>query len=185
MGFVGRNKAIKIKGVKKGNFRYALQIDSGINKKSIIVIMKNPSTTFNNVNQQHITKYCDRKNCHIDRTTGNVYRFLKNSYKKIIVLNLFSAYSTQASALNRIYNLKYNFATEDSEIQKALRTFPNAPIICAWGQPSGIDKTLYNQRISDVLNVLSGKKLLEYKNGRLITFIFNSNSYPLHGLKWK
>lgn len=185
MGFVGRNKAIKIKGIKKGNFRYALQIDSGMIKKTIIVIMKNPSTTFNNVNQQQITKYCDRKNCHIDRTTGNVYRFLKNSYKRIIVLNLFSAYSTQASALNKIYNLNYNFATENSEIQKILRAFPNAPIVCAWGQPSGINKALYNQRISDVLNVLSGKKLLEYKKGLLIPFIFNSIPYPLHGLKWK
>lgn len=188
MGFVGRNNAHEVIYDKTPNERFLLVInEKAVPRESIIVMMKNPSTTCINMNDGYnsITTHKDRKNCRIDRTTGNVYRILKKlSYDQVVVLNLYALYSSHPSAIKTHYSGNYNFSIENNYILSVLNQFPNSDILCAWGKSNGILKSDYNLRIQSVRSLFITRNLMEYDktSGQIINLV---SKYPLHGLMWQ
>ena len=191
MGFIGNNAADSITFYKNNQFRYYLEINVSSNPSNpVIVIMKNPSSTCNNLqaNISTITSYADKKKCHIDRTTGRVYRFLKNQYDKIIILNLYALYTPNSAVVSAYYSAQISnlHNQNDSTISKVLASNSTVPVIFAWGANSAIPKDLYDSRIKTVVNMIKSKTLLQYDiNQKLLIPYRPSQKYPPHGLMWK
>lgn len=196
MGFIGKNAAKSIVFCKNNGFRYYLEINVSSNPvKPVIVIMKNPSSTCNNLqaNNNTITSYIDKKKCHIDRTTGRVYRFLKNQYDKIIILNLFALYTPYPSVVGSYYfgpasnsHHQKDLIINNTKINNTLKSNPTAPIICAWGANSAIPQKPYNSCIMTIEGMIKNRTLLQYDiNQRSLIAYHPSKNYPPHGLMWK
>lgn len=191
MSFINSNTAYSIVYNKSVFYRYRLEINTvQFPSNPVIVIMKNPSTTCDNLpNGTHtIHSYSDRKKCHTDRTTGRVYRYLKNQYDKIIILNLFPCYATNTINVNNHYvnNTSNAFIANDLEIASVLNSYPQADIVCAWGGKSQIDTNLYNHRIQNVSAMLVNRTLYQYDTAKKSLISYNiGQTSPLHGLQWK
>lgn len=198
MGFIGRNSVYSIEYYKStSDHREFLRIVVNSQPTSkVLVIMKNPSKTCDNLPHGHniITTYSDKNKCHIDRTTGKILRKLKNRYDEITIINLYSLYDPDPKNVNAYYYASGNNPTQlmylNNQCVSSFLSFYSGDVICAWGNYYGIKKTNYDNQINYVVNLLSGSvnyNLLEY-NLTTQTFVsvnFNSNLYPLHGLKWK
>ena len=185
MGFIGRNSAYSIQYNKTASERFWLEINATSNpSKPIIVIMKNPSATC--INMAHgtctISGYSQLKRCRIDRTTGKVYRRLKKNFDKIIILNLFSIYSTATATIN---SAPGNITTNDTEITNILNKYFDSPVICAWGDNSQISPITYRLRVQAIRHIINHRFLLQYdkKTQLFIPYVFGM-SYPKHGLTW-
>ena len=106
MGFVGKNKVYSIEYNKSRIDRQMLKIKvNSTPQNCVLVIMKNPSTTCNNMSNgnQTITSYQQKSKCHIDRTTGKILRKLINKYEEIVILNLYSKYDSNPVCINNFY----------------------------------------------------------------------------------
>lgn len=195
MGFVGRNNLHQAMCKKKKEcktiFRYKLDMIVNMNgQRTIIVIMKNPSTTMDNV-KSSILNYSDKRKSHIDRTTGNVLRkLISMNYDRIVVLNLFPIYATNPMEINKYYasnNIKLD--KYNKFLRRQILKYNNVPIVCAWGNASSINLTMYRNQIQKVYQMLNllNSNIFCYDNmtGKLIPYNFNNNLYPLHGLCWK
>lgn len=194
MGFVGRNTVYSVEYSKTTRNRYFLRITiNQIVKKRVLVIMKNPSTTCDNMpngNNIKTSSYNDLSKCHIDRTTGKVLRKLKSLYDEIVVLNLYSLYETKPSRLNNYYYHPFNknpafFQKNNGSISNYLSTYCG-DVICAWGFPNGIYSKQYRKQVSYVNSLFqSNHNLLEY-DIKICSFIKRTNNlFPAHGLTWK
>ncbi len=205
MGFTGRNSALRIEYSKviihnTLSFRFALTIKTTSKiKKEIIVIMKNPSSTCLNLEDGinvSTTSSSKLRKSRIDRTTGYVYRFLKNHYKRIIILNLYPIYSSNPIDVNAYYHLNNNIVSisiNDTFISQTLKKYPYADIACAWGGPNGINNNDYDARIGKIFSIIGKRNTLQYDitSKQLVQYSYqqqNQNKkcvYPLHGLKWR
>ena len=192
MSFINSNIANSIFYNKSSFYRYRLEINTvQFPSNPVIVIMKNPSTTCDNLpdGTHTIQSYSDRKKCHTDRTTGRVYRLLKTKYDKIIILNLFPFYSTNTIHVNNhyVHNSSNAFITNDLEIASVLKSYPQADIVCAWGGKSQIAKTIYDFRTKNISAMLANRNLYQYDTSAksLISYNIGQTNPPLHGLQWK
>lgn len=191
MGFVGKNTVYSVEYSKAANNRYFLRITiNKIVKKRVMVIMKNPSTTCDNMangNNVKISSYRDFYKCHIDRTTGKVLRKLKSLYDEIVVLNLYSLYETKPSRLNNYYYHPFNknpasFQRNNGSISSYLSAY-YGDVICAWGRSNGINSQAYIKQVLYVNSLFqSNHTLLEY-DIKTCSFIKRTNNlFPVHGL---
>lgn len=193
MGFVGKNKVDRVEYYKSQTDRQFLKINVKFPpiKDKVLVVMKNPSTTCNNLNNGSgiITSYSDKAKCHIDRTTGKVLRKLKNSYDEIIVLNLYSLYNSSPKNINVYYYGSGAIPTIFRDNNKFVRKYLNlysGDVICAWGRPNGIENAYYDKQINYVTSLFNTNhhNLLEYDSARKKFINWTRNNYPPHGLTW-
>lgn len=204
MAFIGPNFINMAYNSKKKfrnpKFRYKLKISLNNNSTNkIIVIMKNPSTTCDNVGGV-ISNYKTKKNCHVDRSTGNILRKIKNTtnYDEIIIYNLYPIYGTTPQVVKDFYytpnqrNGQHLLSRYNKFLRKQLSKLQGTDIICAWGRPNGIKKSDYNTQIHSVLSYIdkTTNKFLQYdlkknKFTPLILTQYREDLQPLHGSKWK
>lgn len=195
MGFVGKNMVHSIEYEKSKKDRQLLKIEVSVPpRNSVLVIMKNPSTTCDNKKlprgHYKITKKTEKVTCHIDRTTGRVLRKLKNyGYDEITIINLYSLYVSNPSNVNTYYysgKTPRIFNENNLRIDNILKSF-RGEVICAWGSPNGIRKPEYDKQIDYIYTLFTnGHNLLEYDPiCKSKPFISKQKTYPPHGLTWK
>jgi hypothetical protein len=139
--------------------------------ESLAVILKNPSSADEKASDATIRKV----------ETFVFQRFPNVKY--LTILNLFAIRATFAKEVQQ--NLKLhdaNFITGPENqkwFKKILRNSNH--VICAWGGPSGIDKTVYSNRINEVKGIFTNgnfeAKLWRVEGAQKTT-------EPLHGLMW-
>lgn len=202
MGFSNKNKVNSIIYIKHNNHRYFLKLIVNLkpSPKTVVVIMKNPSKTCDNMNNtgfgpKIISDHATKAKCHIDRTTGIVLRKLKAkpyNYDKIIVLNLYSLYDSKPANVEIYYygnkrRTRSLLFWDNLSVSMFLKIY-SGDVICAWGKPNGINKNGYDNQINYVNTLLNKRQhnLLEYdlKKQRIVARN-TANAYPLHGLGWK
>lgn len=192
MGFTKNNAVYSVEYNKSIYDRQFLRIKKyPTTNNPVVVIMKNPSKTCNNMpsGNQIITKKASLKKCHIDRTTGIVLRKLFYlGYDEIIILNLYSYYSTNPLNINSVYyspNTLPNIFYQNNNLITYFLNNYRGNIICAWGSNSGIQLNGYNSQINTIMTAFnSNHNLLEF-DATTKAFLQLSSVYPLHGLKWK
>ncbi len=194
MGFVGKNAVVCVKYCKENRHRYFLSIVINQNPRNkVLVIMKNPSTTCNNMPDglNEIINYAERAKCHIDRTTGKVLRKIKNmgAYDEIIILNLYSLYDKYPCKVNTYYynsaQMRYQMTKNKQCLRRIISNY-KGDIICAWGEANGINKAQYDAQTQYVISLANNAHVLkEYDSAKQKFVQFLNNGYPLHGLKWK
>lgn len=197
MGFVGKNDVESVAYFKSVGHRFYLRMtllkkdyqqkNSEIDiKECVLVIMKNPSTTCDNLDEG-IQIFNDKKNkrkSHTDKTTTNVLKKIKQGvtitsvqggsqsniviFKKIIVLNLYSFYYSKSSGVDAYYygtpNLPPLFAVNNSILEHILSKY-KGDVICAWGDNSKIRKVEYDNQVKSIQQILSNNtnlNLLKY-----------------------
>ena len=197
-------------GCKCYNSRYVLSLTNASSvletEDTAIVILKNPASTC----KSYIfwgTPMCDV--CDVDKTTQHLINilFVKNNYKKIITLNLFSYYDNIPATINSVYRgvdkgvMNQAYVENLKEMVKIISTNPTADIYCAWGNRSGIKQGIYHKAILDVYKILkncsnniymyssTGKNKINLASltSKKITIKelrLNRYLYPLHGLMW-
>ena len=197
-------------GCKCYNSRYVLSLINASSaseiKDTAIVILKNPASTCKSsiFLGTPMSDVCD-----VDRTTQHLISilFTRDSYKKIITLNLFSYYDNIPATINSVYRginkgvVNQAYVENLKEIAKIISTNPTADIYCAWGNRSGIKQGIYHKAILDVYKILKScsNRIYMYSSvGRikinLASLIYKKLTikqlrlcgylYPLHGLKW-
>lgn len=193
MAFVGKNNVHNVQYTKIGNHRFFLKITvNRTPKRRVVLILKNPSTTCNNMpdgTMNKISSFSCKKLCHIDRTTGKLLRKLKTAYDEIIVLNLYSLYSPNPVAVCNFY-----YKTTASSILYLLlnnlyilSTLNNysGDIICAWGRPNGIPLSEYRSQINFVKGIIQNKKYRKFEyNRRTNSFVRFHSNYPPYPFSW-
>lgn len=195
MGFVGKNYAYQVEYDSISGHRFLLHIKAKkVTSRSITVIMKNPASTCDNMplGKNIFSKYKDRKLCHTDRTTTNVYRKLvKLHYDDIYIINLYSMYGKNSkNVCNYYYGQKQNLQMINTNNNKILTYNLPKNIVCAFGSPCGFssNKKMYDNQINAILNIFQKCNLFEYDNktNNLVHYhISHPIVYPLHGLAWK
>jgi len=149
---------------KNNKYRYLLEIEFKDSKgnDSAVVILKNPSAA---------------TSTEADATIRRIEEyFIKNmpKVKSVKILNLFALRATDAIELNN-ESIDVVGIDNDSHILNACR---NANlIICAWGGNSGINRSIYQSRINQVLLLIKNKPLFRI-SGKKKTI------QPLHGMLW-
>ena len=192
MGFIGRNSVYSVEYTKSRMDRPFLKILVNSNtQNTVLVIMKNPSTTCNNCpnGTQIITTYSSKANCHIDKTTGRVLRKLTPIYDEIIVLNLYSLYASNPTSVNSYYYgngaIPAIMGNNNNFIQNYLQSY-KGDIICAWGKSNGISQPQYDNQITLINSFFNSQHVLKEYDPTTRGFINRTtNKYPPHGLTWK
>lgn len=188
MGFVGRNEVFSIEYCKTNKHRFFLRLVVNQNPQNrVVVVMKNPSATCINCPNGHnlIVRFSDKAKCKIDRTTGKVLRKLQQSYDEIIILNLYSLYDKNPQGINSYYGKikRTGYHLNNACLRMVLDSY-SGEIICAWGQPNGINIKQYNSQINFINSLFNrNHKLLEYGPGHR-NFTIKQSNYPPHGLTW-
>lgn len=156
--------------------RYTLQmeyhpdlIDADRNE-TMTVILKNPSSA----NEKRA-----------DSTIRKVETFVYKRFPKTKYLNIFNIFAFRATDAIELHQLMKEKGMRegvgqdnDNFLLKLLKNTDN--MIVAWGGPSGIDKTLYSDRITEVKNILG-----ENYSGPIFQVCAKKpTSQPLHGLMW-
>lgn len=144
-----------------GPYRYTLHIDLGGSGSRLAVIMKNPSTASE-----------ERS----DATIGKVEAWAaRHRFGSLVVVNLFAQRATTPGALN---TESYSAIMGPENDRFILAAATGADIaVAGWGNPNGIARDRYDQRIRDVLALLGALPL--YLVGPL-----TQHGYPRHGLLW-
>ncbi len=152
------------------DMKFIVDLYSEKRSKSIVVILKNPSSA-------------DEKKA--DSTIRKVETYINMNFpdvKYLRILNIFSIRGTDPGDVNKIILDKgYDYTVGKDNNKHFIETIDNSDyIICAWGGNSGINIEYYNRRISEVIEILkSAKKKFIYKvSGKQET------KQPLHGLMW-
>jgi len=167
-----------VKGVFSGDrvYRYCLSVkyidtllDSGRGKE-LVVIMKNPSAA---------------DHAMADATIRKVETFVYNRFTDVRwlhILNIFAYRATDPQDLNAAYSEKgalYVIGKEnDYVITETIRAADY--ILLGWGNNSGIDLRLYEERIyrvKQILQLVPAGKLFVVRGQ-------NQTKQPLHGLMW-
>lgn len=139
-------------------------------EKCAVVIMKNPSSA---------------DAAMADATIRKVETFIYHHFpdvRSLHILNIFAYRATEPGDLNEAF-LSHGpemviGAENDHFIRSAVRD--SDYILLAWGNNSGIDKTLYEER------VLRVKQILQTISSHKIFIVEGSQKtkHPLHGLMW-
>ncbi len=138
--------------------------------KSIVVILKNPSAADERM---------------ADATIRKIETFVYNRFpdvRQLYVLNIFAFRATEPGDLNEAFKNAGSQEVIGSENNRIIKnTIQESDyVILAWGNSSGIDKTLYEERIFRVKMIL--KDIPQQKiyciRGKTKTI------QPLHGLMW-
>jgi len=93
-----------------------------------------------------------------------------------LVFNLFAARGTP-SELGALMRTDWNAAVgehNDYELEEAQHV---DLVVAAWGQPSGLDRSLYARRVAEVVEITGAD--------RLVCFGLTSDGFPLHPLHWR
>lgn len=107
------------------------------------------------------------------------YSYFENGVKNISIVNLFSSYEATKDEQEYLDNINKN-----NDVIKACINESDV-IIAAWGEPLRIDKKVYRERITDVLEMIrddllsSTKRKYFLKVGKSTKF-----GYPKHCLAW-
>ncbi len=105
--------------------------------------------------------------------------YFEKGIKSISIVNLFSSYENNLNEEGYLDNINRN-----NEIIKEC-IFDSDVIIAAWGEPLKIDKKVYRERITDILEIIrydflnSDKKKTFLKVGKSTKF-----GYPKHCFAW-
>jgi len=159
-----------------GKFRYLLRIPFSNSlydterSRVMTVILKNPSSAD--------TKLADAT---IRKVETFVYRRFSD-VSILQILNLFALRATDATELNSCFLKEGYEGVTGPENDNYIANFARSSdyLIAAWGNRSGINRDLYEERIVKVTNLISGfpaHRVLEIR-GRTKTI------QPLHGLMW-
>jgi len=157
-------------------YRYLLSMqfadtlyDQGRNK-SIVVILKNPSAADERM---------------ADATIRKIETFVYNRFpdvRNLHILNIFAFRATEPGDLEDAFQLEGAMEVIGSDNDETIKDkFEESDyVILAWGNTSGINKTLYEERIFRVKMIL--KEIPQQKiyciTGKTKTI------QPLHGLMW-
>lgn len=161
---------------KDQRHRYTLQMEyqsdlmSEERDETMTVILKNPSSA----NEKRA-----------DSTIRKVETFVYNRFQKTRYLNIFNIFAFRATDALELHQLMKEKGMKegvgldnDSFFVKLLINTDN--LIVAWGGPSGIDKTIYSNRITEVINIVG-----ENYSGPVFQVCGKKpTSQPLHGLMW-
>ena len=151
-------------------FRYFLSVPyrNTNNRKSVLVIMKNPSKADDKVS---------------DHSINNVLKFCKNEYCKVHIMNLFPYYSTDPKGVRKFIN-SVNF---NEIIQKNMSVLTCLlegvdDVIVAWGGNSIENKCEYDKATESVLDAIkrSNKKAYAVR----IKSSSVNRKYPWHAQVW-
>ena len=154
-------------------YRYTLEfsynVDTSIRNKSLIIIMKNPSSA--NVMLA-------------DNTIHRVEKYIYHHFNDVLhvkILNLFAIRATKVLDVKNILKVTNELCItgidNNAHLIEAVRDTDY--IIFAWGGPSGIPKNIYDNRINFIVNVIQ-------ENIKDKTLIYRINSergndkYPFH-----
>ncbi len=139
-------------------------------RKSVVVILKNPSAA-------------DAKMA--DATIRKVETFVYHRFSDVRwlhILNIFAYRATDPGDLNRMYCQEGAMSVIGTENDHFIRSTVKESdwVILSWGNNSGIDKTLYGERIFRVKQVLQ-----EMPAGKFFVVKGKQETkHPLHGLMW-
>ena len=182
-------------------FKLEMEFDSHKIDKKLVVILKNPSASFQNIDLQNIdyTKPC------LDTTTLKVVNFAhKKGYLGIITLNLFPCFDKESSVVNDRYNLKEGANPKDNPIVENLIEFEENlkiiketlsgidnekyDLVCAWGDKSEIVKSYYDSQILEVISCIKSfglelKQVAKDVNDKKV-ILDDTPFYPLHAQVW-
>lgn len=161
---------------KEFTHRYTLEMKfsgdlySGKRNKSIVVILKNPSSA-------------DEKKA--DSTIRKVETYVYKNFPDVVclsILNIFSIRGTDPEDVNKIIEEKgFDYTVGSDNNHYFSETINNSDyIICAWGGNSGINIENYLRRIAEVIKILkkTENKSIYRVCGKQAT------KQPLHGLMW-
>ena len=152
------------------SMKYANTLLDSERDKSIAVIMKNPSAA-------------DEKKA--DATIRKVETFVYNRFldvRQLHILNIFAFRATEPADLNQAFDVGDAMEVIGTENDRIIRnTLAEMDyIILAWGNTSGIDKTMYEERIYRVKMMME-----EVSRHKIFTITGRTKTkHPLHGLMW-
>lgn len=157
--------------VRPARYRYLLHVvlapalETGelTARRTLAVIQKNPSRA-------------DAERS--DPTAGKVEAWARrNHFDAVLYTNLFAFRSPDPAALNRVAPAD---AVGDDNDAAILAACAQADVVVtAWGNPNGIERSLYNARIEAVLALLRQIGATVYCVGEPTRL-----GYPRHGLHW-
>ncbi len=148
-----------------GRCRYSLCVLlSPTPKSSLTVILKNPSTA---------------DATHADPTVGKVEAWARrHGFSTVTYVNLFAYRSTDPRTLNTLSYLDAVGADNDAVLRRAVK---NADVLAAgWGNPNGIARARYEQRIAEVVAFLRAASVTPQCVGPP-----TRAGHPRHGLIWR
>ncbi len=156
--------------------RYTLQMEyqadlmSEKRDETMTVILKNPSSA----NEKRA-----------DSTIRKVETFVYKRFQKTRYLNIYNIFAFRATDAIELHRLMQESGIDegvgpenDMYLIELLKNSDN--LIVAWGGPSGIDKKIYQERISSVKNIVQKN----YANPVFQVCGVKPTSEPLHGLMW-
>ncbi|MFC2132548.1 DUF1643 domain-containing protein [Bacteroidota bacterium] len=168
--------SIKARFSDTKSHRYTLEITffedlySKKREKSIVVILKNPSSADEKMADSTIRKV-------------ETYVYLKfPDVKYLRILNIFAIRGTDPEDVNSLLNEKgfdYIVGPENNDHFEEI-IGKSDYVICAWGGNSGINKENYNRRISEVKQIINKVN----KNTAYQVCGKQNTLQPLHGLMW-
>lgn len=187
---------IKITFNKNINDRYSICLSrvSAKTNNIAVVILKNPASSFKSAIFYNNIPFGNVYD--IDKTTNIVIDFLdkqQEDYEKIILLNIFPYFDNIPKVINNIYyEMKNNMPNESfsRNLKEINNIFQNSNIdlYCAWGKNSGIDKKIYDNAISNLINLINSNSFTNiYEVNHFIRrqYLPSITQYPKHGLYWK
>jgi hypothetical protein len=143
------------------HYRCWLEVKLAERGPALAVILKNPSTA-------------DAGRS--DPTLGKVEAWARRQgFGAAIIVNLFARRSTEPAGLNRYRYAAAVGPENDAFIRKAARSAET--VIAAWGNPNGIEREMYDQRVGEVMRLLRGRELGAVGG-------LTKRGYPRHGLRW-
>lgn len=150
---------------ESSTYRYVLEVllTSGVDNNPLIVILKNPSTA-------DATK--------TDPTTNHVEAWARHhGFTSVTYLNLFAYRAVKPTMLKEFSYEDIVGPQNNHRLNQYLRH--DSTVIIAWGNPNGINKTVYDKRIREVRLRIRSKKATAHVVKRI-----SDGGYPLHGLCW-
>lgn len=151
-------------------FRYGGSLYASTRSKKAVVILKNPSAANKLAADSTIRK-----------VETFIYRHL-DDVLEVSILNIFGLRATDAIDLNTEFEIFGPLGVIGPENDRTIQSVSASAdyVIVAWGNRSGINKELYEDRIRQVKNMLNSKetyKIFEVKGSQ-------RTEQPLHGMMW-
>ncbi len=135
----------------------------------ICVILKNPSSAD-----------AKKADATIRKVETYVYKHFASA-AKLSILNIFAIRATDASEVNLLlsrFGKDFIVGPEnDKIIQETIHKADH--IICAWGNNSGINSKVYEERIKEIKSLI----VQQHKNAQCVNGA-KPTKQPLHGLMW-
>jgi hypothetical protein len=142
-------------------YRYWLELQLAERGPRLAVVLKNPSTA---------------TAARSDPTIGKVSAWARRrGFGAVIVVNLFAFRATEPTDLNGHTYSRLVGPENDACLRKAARGAE--VLVAAWGNPNGVRRERYDQRIAEVVRLIGARRLKQV--GAL-----TAQGYPRHGLWW-